>query len=205
MTHDLLVDEVLRLRKEKAVLECNLKKQEVKAQRAVEANFRLVMKFEETTQKFWTERQQREDTYSRLVAVQHEYEQYMETVTKPDLTAMDLVKTGTIDGKECEIRGVVTRRGGGKGKSNNGPCKLCVRMLDCKTTEKMLLVGVNCNYIGNPGHIVKLPQEVQEVVGSEEWLAKMNALTLAKYPQKRRQSKRVLDAKLLNFDAFVKH
>ena len=62
MTHDLLVDEVLRLRKEKAVLECNLKKQEVKAQRAVEANFRLVMKFEETTQKFWTERQQREDT-----------------------------------------------------------------------------------------------------------------------------------------------
>ena len=148
--------------------------------------------------KFQMERQLREGTYCRLVALQHEHQELMENITGPKITTMKLMMTGSIDGKECEIRGLISRRGGGEGKSNNGPCKNCVKMLDCKTTEKMQLVGVNCPYIGNPGHIVQLPQEVQEVVGSKEWLEKLNLLMLVKYPCKRREKKMQQDQQLIS-------
>ena len=179
------MDEVLRLQKEKYVLKQACNKKDVECQRIMEAQFKLLVQLENTKLKFDKQKQQAEEMYSRYVKLQAEHDELVENIKGPKITTMQVTKTGTINNEVCEIRGVVTR--GGKKSKNNapGPCMICCRMLDCKTTQKMLLVGVNCPWVGKRGHIAELPELVKEIVDSEEWLQQLNALRLAKYRGRR--------------------
>jgi hypothetical protein len=100
----------------------------------------------------------------RLVALQAEHSELLDSIIGPKVTSMKLMKTGTINGEACEIRGFVPRAGKGSKTNPPGPCMNCSVMLGCKTTDQMLRVGMNCPYIGCRGHIVKLPAEVKQIV-----------------------------------------
>ena len=83
---------------------------------------------------------------------------------------MFLQRKGKINGHVCEFRGFVARSGLGHERIPDGPCMNCSKMLELKTTDRMLLAGVNCPYTGFRGHIVKLPKEVAAITKSNEFM-----------------------------------
>ena len=59
-------------------------------------------------------------------------------------------------------------------------------MLDLKTTDRMLLAGINCPYIGIRGHIVELPKKVYAITKSTEYMQEMKDYIMARYKEQKK-------------------
>ena len=64
-------------------------------------------------------------------------------LTTGSVVSQAVTLTGSIDGHNVEVRGVIQRKG--VGSSNPpGACYICARMVSLGTTEQMVQFGVRC-------------------------------------------------------------
>ena len=81
--------------------------------------------------------------------------------------------SGSIDGHEVDVRGVILRKGVG---SDHPPsaCKICARMISLGSTEKMIENGIRCQWAGIEmrGHITNWPAELKKTMEDPEFLQK---------------------------------
>ena len=124
------------------------------------------------------------DLKEEFDALQIKHSQLQEEVLGPDIRDMCLHRVGKINGHKCEIRGFCSRSGMGHPRNPDGPCMNCLKMLDLKTTDRMLLAGINCPYVGMRGHIVELPKQVTSITKSTEYMQEMKDYIMTRYKKR---------------------
>ena len=126
------------------------------------------------------------DLKEQFDALQIKHSELQEELLGPDIHDMFLHRVGKLNGHKCEIRGFCSRSGMGHPRNPDGPCMNCMKMLDLKTTDRMLLAGINCPYIGMKGHIVELPKQVTAILDSTEYMQVMKDYVMTRYKKQKK-------------------